>query len=94
MKTELRAVVCSHVFDDSRPVLLVAREDGEWLFLCGELHGTHERFHVVGVNHLAARDPTLLSISTLAEEEEAERSAPGKPWVRRPLSSERGEDRP
>jgi hypothetical protein len=91
MTTEVRALVCSHVFEDSRPVLLVAREDGEWLFLCGQLHAEDERFHVVGVNHLTDRDPTLTRLSSLGEEEEAERVAPGADWIRRPLTAEGGE---
>lgn len=85
---ELRAIVCSHVFDDVLPVLLVAREDGEWLFLCGGMHDDDHRFHVIGVNHLLERDPSLRSLPSLAEQHEAERATPNAPWTIAPLRDE------
>ena len=88
MSAEVRAIVCSHVFDSSSPVLLVAREDGELLFLCGGIHADDERFHVGGANHLLDRDPSLRSVPGLHEDEEAERSAVGEDWIKRPLTPE------
>src|SRR4051812_23851699 len=33
-----KAYVCVHVFDSSRPILLVSRSGGDWSFLCGAVH--------------------------------------------------------
>lgn len=88
--TELRALVCSHVFEYSRPVLLVAREDGEWLFLCGGLHTDDERFHVIGVNHLLQRDPSLEGVAGLEDLHEAQRGSVQDAWTFSPLEPEDG----
>ncbi len=65
MNRENAAFVCSHVFADSRPVLLVAREDGDWMYLCGQGHEPDEQFHVVGLEHLHARHPSLHDVDDL-----------------------------
>ncbi len=88
MNRERAAFVCSHVFEDIRPVLLVARENGDWMFLCGESHGVNEEFHVIGREHLVERDPTLSATLDLPEQFEAERGHVGDVWVRRKLSPE------
>jgi hypothetical protein len=38
MKREIAAFVCSHIFKNTHPLLLVARENGDWMFLCGQVH--------------------------------------------------------
>lgn len=81
MTQEIRCIVCSHVFADTRPVLLVAREDGEWMFLCGDLHSDGEDYHVVGVEHLVERDSSLRDIPALNDGFEAERAGIGGRWV-------------
>jgi hypothetical protein len=88
MSRELAAFVCSHIFDSSRPVLLVARERGDWMFLCGQVHGENEEYHIVGANHLLERDPTLRELANLSDNTEAERETPVMPWIRRPLAPE------
>lgn len=88
MRTETAAFVCSHVFSNTRPILLVARENGDWMYLCGESHGDGEDFQVIGREHLLLRDPSLNGLLDLADGMEAERASPGQPWVRRLLSSE------
>ena len=81
----LKAYVCSHVFATSRPVLLVANEDGDWMFLCGcDDHASTDCL-VVGVGHLIARDPSLNECADLAAGFEAERQSVEHPWVRAPL---------
>jgi hypothetical protein len=80
-KIETAAFVCSHVFEDSKPILLVSREDGDWQLLCGHAHDDNERPHVVGLNHLLERDPTLIDIASLQPEWEAERTSPAMPWT-------------
>jgi len=88
MSYELAAFVCSHIFDNSRPVLLVARENGDWMYLCGKPHGDDEEYHVVGREHLIERDPTLRDTFDLPDQTEAERESVGGQWVRIALSSE------
>jgi hypothetical protein len=83
---EIAAYVCSHVFENKRPVLLVSRADGDWQFLCGKEHGKRKLPKVVGINHLFDRDPTLLAIADLPYNWEAERKSIGSPWQRKKLS--------
>lgn len=76
--------VCLHAFDASRPVLLVSRPDGDWCFLCGDLHdNTAESVRVVGMSHLVERDPSLVAVLDLLPEWEAERESVEGPWTRR-----------
>jgi hypothetical protein len=85
---ETAAFVCSHVFNDSRPVLLVARENGDWMYLCGRPHDANEKYEVVGREHLLERDCTLMETLDLDDQMEAERSAVGTAWQRRKLLPE------
>jgi hypothetical protein len=82
--TEPPAYVCSHVFNDSRPVLLVSRAGGDWQLLCGQEHDSDEVPQVVGLNHLVERDPSLADVRDLPDDWEAERSDPASPWRRMP----------
>lgn len=78
-----KAYVCVHVFDGTRPVLLVSRAADDWSFLCGQEHDDDETsYRVVGIGHLLQRDPSLYSSLDLLPEWEAEREAPGKEWIR------------
>ena len=79
-KKEIPVYVCSHIFENSRPVLLVCKEDGDWQFLCGEDHPEDEVPRVVGLNHLIERDETLKDILSLEDGHEAERVSVGLPW--------------
>ena len=88
MTRELAAFVCSHVFRDTHPVLLVARENGDWMYLCGQAHDAQEKCHVIGAEHLVERDPTLKEIQDLPDNSEAERLSVGANWARRPLMPE------
>lgn len=88
MKRETAAFVCSHIFENTSPVLLVAREHGDWMYLCGKPHGEAEEYHVIGREHLTERDPTLRDTLDLPDQFEAERSHVGDVWVRRPLTPE------
>jgi hypothetical protein len=76
----LAVFVCPHIFDDSRPILYVCREDGDWQFLCG--HDDHDSDgHVIGVGHLTQRDPTLNELAELKVDWEAEREHIGSKWI-------------
>ena len=81
---EHAAFVCEHVFDSSRPVLLVSHEGGDWQFLCGsEDHGSWEAARVVGIQHLFDRDASLGELFDLPAGWDAERAKGGDAWVRK-----------
>jgi len=82
-----KAYVCIHIFEQTKPVLLVSREDGDWCFLCGESHPNDaSSYRVVGFGHVIELDAQLKNVLDLKPDEEAERSAPGEPWIRTTLS--------
>jgi hypothetical protein len=83
---EIGAFVCSHIFEASRPILLVSREDGDWMFLCGAMHAEGEKYRFVGINHLVERDPGLRETLDLPDHFEAERDEQGGRWRRQPLT--------
>ena len=64
----LPCYVCSHIFKNTRPILFVSKEDGEWQFLCGEEHNEDEIPHVVGIIHIFNRDASLQNISNLPDD--------------------------
>jgi hypothetical protein len=80
-----RAFVCIDVFEKRRPVLLVARPDGDWCMVCGDQHEDTDAFRVVGICHVLADDPTIEDTLDLPQEWEAERLAVGSPWIQRPI---------
>jgi hypothetical protein len=75
--------VCKHVFEGSRPVLLVSRGDGDWCFLCG---GHHEdrasEYRVIGIGHVVESDKTLGDLFDLPADWEAERQSVDSRWIR------------
>jgi len=82
-RTHTKAYVCIHVFDKSKPIRLVSRPNGDWCFLCGDVHDDDPSlFRVVGFEHLLSGDPTLQEISDLPANHEAERDEIGSPWIR------------
>jgi hypothetical protein len=85
----IAAFVCSHVFDNSKPILLVSHENnGDWQFLCGGEHPEDDLPHLVGRNHLVERDETLRQILDLERGWCAERQSVTDSWERHPLDSE------
>ncbi len=81
MTKEQAVFVCSHVFDQMRPVLLVCHDGGDWQFLCGGEHAEGEIPHVVGLNHILDLDPSLQELMNIPIDSEAERQAPDLPWI-------------
>lgn len=80
-----KAYVCNHVFDHSRPILLVDRADGDWCFLCGGEHPQDaSAYKVVGIGHVLESDSSLQELNDLPAEWEAERAGVGQNWVRTP----------
>jgi hypothetical protein len=84
MHPHLRAFICVHVLENSKPVLLVSRADGgEWCFLCGDTnHNDVSSIRAVGIVHVFERDPTLLELQDLDVDWDAEREGVGKPWLK------------
>jgi hypothetical protein len=84
-----RAYVCIHVFQGSAPALLVSRPEGDWCFLCGEMHPDDESsYRVVGIGHVLERDPSLDALADLPADWEAERKALGGKWKRLRMTPE------
>ena len=80
-----KAYVCLHIFDASRPVLLVVRSESDWSFLCGAEHeDIAANYRVVGKGHILERDASLKEVADLAPNWEAERPSVGGVWVRKP----------
>jgi hypothetical protein len=78
-----KAYVCIHIFENSKPVLLVSREHGDWSFLCGDDHPEDPSYcRVVGIGHVIEKHPDLAPLLDLLPNEEAGRVAPGEPWIR------------
>lgn len=79
-----KAYVCNHVFEFSRPILLVSRADGDWCFLCGGEHPQDaSAYKVVGIGHILDSDSSLQALHDLPPEWEAERTDIGEDWVRK-----------
>jgi len=84
-----KAYVCTHVFDESAPVLLVSRPEGDWCFLCGSMHNdSASEYRTVGIGHLFGRDTTLKDVEDLPADWEAERVKLDGPWLRTKLNSD------
>jgi hypothetical protein len=84
-----KAYVCIHVFENSRPVLLVSRPEGDWCFLCGGEHDNDaSAYKVVGIGHMFDGDTTLSGLVDLAPNWEAERETVDKDWIRTPIPGE------
>jgi hypothetical protein len=78
-----KAYVCSHVFDQTAPVMLVTRPEGDWCFLCGQMHDDGgSEYRVVGIGHVLEQDESLEVVKTLPAEWEAERTEVGGEWIR------------
>lgn len=77
----LAVFICSHIHENKKPILLVCHDGGDWQFLCGESHDSTEKPKVVCISHLIERDPTLIEISDLPDNFEAERREVGGKWI-------------
>lgn len=79
---ETKSYVCLHVFERSRPVRFVYREDDYWCLLCGYDHEGEDYLVVVGLGHVVERDPSIVDVLDLNESEEAARNEVGGAWER------------
>lgn len=81
-----KAYVCTHVFEGSKPILLVSRPDGDWCFLCGEEHeDSASAYEVVGIGHVVELDASIRELCDLPANWDAERESPGHPWACTPF---------
>lgn len=84
-----KAYVCSHVHVRSAPVMLVSRPDGDWCFLCGQMHEeSGSEYRVVGIGHLLEQDKSLVSVMDLLPDWEAERTEMDGEWIRTRVSTD------
>lgn len=83
-----KCYACTHVLPAARPVLYACREAGDMILACGA--DDHEQsiddWKVVHRGHLLDLDSSLAAITGLADNEQAERAALGKPWNRGPIT--------
>ena len=66
--TEIRAIVCGHIFRNERQVKIVVRHsDGEWQLVCGEHDHPQDcsDFEVIGLEHLVERQPNIVKTGEL-----------------------------
>ena len=87
------ALACRHVFEGSRPVLRIARDDeGDFAFLCGHSdHSTDEEtldYRWIAVGVLLDRDSSINKASNLAKEMVATRTTVSDPWSKASFKSE------
>jgi hypothetical protein len=78
------AYACVHVFSRERPVLLVNREGGDWIFVCGAAQeDSGYRYRVVGIGHVLEHDAIPLLLNDFSPEREAKRNpvADERSWV-------------
>lgn len=85
----LHVIICSHLLDASRPILLVAHHTDGWNFACGfRDHAGADDFHVVCVEHVSARDASVDACSDLPIGYLAERATETLPWTRERMSDD------
>ena len=76
----LGVLICRHIFENSRPVLLVRNQEDTWSFLCDGDDHEDDDFCYVGFGHLLDRDLSLNECADLAVGHEAERKSVGANW--------------
>ena len=74
--------MCSHVFENTRPIVYACTSDGEWQFLCSQRSHADEVPYVVGLSHLVERDESLKEILDLPIDWEAVRDSIDASWER------------
>lgn len=85
----LGVISCACVLQGGKPVLAVSHAGGEWQMYCSwdghdfkDDDAMSRELLPVHVEHLVARDPSLLELADLPVDMGAERAALGQPWKR------------
>jgi hypothetical protein len=86
----LRRIVCSHVRNHERPVLLASRTDELVCLLCGkdDHADSPDEFTAIGASHVTDRDRSVAEVLDLGLNEEAERTGVGSSWRRQRIMDE------
>jgi hypothetical protein len=95
LAAEEGAIVCSHVFDHTRPALLAIRTEGDGVLqlLCGQWdHDDIDGARIVGIGHLLEADPALAPAVGLEPGQLAERADKSSPWEVESFEEEEEED--
>lgn len=75
------AFTCRHVIAGS-PILYVSHDkEGDWQFLCGQGSHSSEDGLVVGIGHMAERDPTVNELAKMCTGHHAERVTKEAQWT-------------
>lgn len=75
-------IACSHVLEQSRPVLYVVRDGDDWTFACGQ--GDHPGIADWGrahTHHFLDADPTLQTLTRLRPHDQTARPSVHSPWL-------------
>lgn len=75
---------CVHVVESHAPICLASHEATGWQMTCGGTHRAEDARETT-LEALVTDPEVAWVVETLPEEWEAQRTAPGAPWVRRPL---------
>lgn len=85
----LGVISCPCVLHGGKPVLAVSHAGGEWQMYCSwdghdfkDDDAMERELLLVHVEHLVAKDPSLLELADLQADMGAERAALGQPWKR------------
>jgi hypothetical protein len=74
---------CMHVLLGLRPVRHVSRDEGDWIFACGEAdHHTVDDWGYAHTFHLVDADDTLRAVADLKPGEQAARQRTDSAWLR------------
>ncbi len=80
------AVVCSHVAEEGKPILLATRDapvdpvDSGWQFLCGAAEEDTERARVWSIRSVLKEDPSLLPFVEKPPGTMLRRRSTNSPW--------------
>ncbi|WP_019865449.1 hypothetical protein [Methylovulum miyakonense] len=87
--SNLGVFICPHIFENTRPILLVIHDEGDWQCLCGQ-YDHDGKGHLVGIGHLIQRDASLDELFDLQDGWEAERASENDAWIRRFVNINQG----
>jgi hypothetical protein len=82
MRFNQKVYTSTCVLSDGKGIKLVAREEEDWMFLCGEIHQNDPtNYAAVAFGVLQQRDPSLKGVLDLPNDYEAEREHLDADWL-------------